>query len=330
MPVSARSVERGRGLMFRLKTRHFLTGEELTRDELMGLIELAIQYRAERGRQADANALKNQTLAMLFEKPSLRTRFSFSVAMQQLGGSVVESLSSTSKKEEPEDVARVLGGYVDGIMLRTHDQRVLERMASRSPIPVINGLSDSHHPCQALADLSALQQRFGSLKGLRLLYLGDGNNVLHSLLLLGPLAGVHVSYSCPKGHEPNALIVKKARARAKEGGGSVTACPDPVQAAVGVHALYTDVWTSMGFESPLGEDVERERLFEHYQLNETIYAKAAPGAVVMHCLPMVRGKEITDGLADHPNSVIFLQSEYRLHAQKALLVGLLGGQATAE
>lgn len=310
--------------MFKIAAKHFLTGEELTQSELLGVVDLAVELRARRTQGQDSMLpLRGRTLAMLFEKPSLRTRFSFSVAMNELGGFVVESLSSTSKKEEPEDVARVLGGYAHVVMLRTHDQKTLERMASKSAVPIINGLSDTHHPCQALADLSALKHRFGSLKGLTLTYVGDGNNVLHSLLLLAPFVGMNVRYACPKGYEPNALIVRKAKGRAKEGGGSIAAFSDPLKAVQGANALYTDVWTSMGFEE---EQKDRERAFAGFQLNEALHAQAQPGAAVMHCLPMERGKEISDALADHADSVIFLQSEYRLHAQKALLVGLLANK----
>lgn len=306
---------------FRIAAKHFLTGEELTRDELKGLIDLGVELAEARKRGDHFKPLTGKELAMLFEKPSLRTRFSFSIAMQELGGTVIESLSTTSKHEEPEDVARVLAGYVHGIMWRTHEHGNLERMAAKSPIPVINGLSDTHHPCQVLADLVTLKQSFGKLDGLKVTYIGDGNNMLHSLLLLCPFVGIDLKYSCPKGYEPNAFIVKKARARAKEGGGSITSFASPTLAVKGTNAIYTDVWTSMGFEA---QEDEREKAFEGYQINEALYSLAAPGAVIMHCLPMIRGKEITDAMAEHPGSVLFKQSENRLHAQKALLIGMIG------
>lgn len=316
--------------MFKIKSRHFLTGAELTRDELLGLIDYAQELKGERdsrGAGAGSRPLQGKTLAMLFEKPSLRTRFSFAVAMQELGGAVVESLSSTSKKEEPEDVARVLAGYAHGIMLRTHEHAVLDRMASKSPVPVINGLSDTHHPCQGLADLLTLKQVFGKLEGLKLAYIGDGNNVLHSLLLLAPYLGVQLRYACPKGYGPSGFIVRKANSRAKEGGGSITSCASPGEAVAGVDALYTDVWTSMGFEE---QGSDRDKAFVGYQINRELCSKAAPGAVVLHCLPMVRGKEITSEVADGPASVLFKQSENRLHAQKALLVGLLAERTAGD
>jgi len=308
--------------MAKLSTRHLLTGEELNRSEIEGLINTAISLKAARDCGQSRPALQGKHLALIFEKPSLRTRMSFVIAMQELGGSTVESLSSTSKKEEPEDVVRVLAGYVHGAMVRTHEQRILERMASTSPIPIINGLSDSHHPCQILADLMTLKQTFGNIQGLKIAYVGDGNNILHSLLLLAPYMGAHLSYSCPEGFEPSGFIVKIAKARAKEGGGSIHAHEKPNDAVAGVQAIYTDVWTSMGFET---KSEDAERAFDGYQVNEALYALAAPNAAIMHCLPMNRGKEITDAMADHPCSVLFRQSENRLHIQKALLLGLLHG-----
>lgn len=306
--------------MFKLKTKHFLTGEELTKSELLGLLELADELRIARKAGQNKPQLAGKSLAMLFEKQSLRTRMSFSVAMQELGGFAIDSVASTRKKEEPEDLARVLAGYCHAIMLRTHEQSSLDRMAAKSPVPVINGLSDTHHPCQALADLLTLKQYFKSLEGLKLAYIGDGNNVLHSLLLLAPYAGIELHYSCPSGFEPNGFIVRAAKKRAKEGGGAIVAHSSPIAAVKGVNAIYTDVWTSMGFEA---EEHDREKAFEGYQLNEELYSHAAPNAIVMHCLPMVRGKEISDAMADHENSALFRQSENRLHAQKALLIGLL-------
>lgn len=306
--------------MFKLKTKHFLTGEELTKAELLGLLDLADELRSARKAGQSKPLLAGKSLAMLFEKQSLRTRMSFSVAMQELGGFAIDSVASTRKKEEPEDLARVLAGYCHAIMLRTHEHSSLERMAAKAPVPVINGLSDTHHPCQALADLLTLKQYFKSLEGLKLAYIGDGNNVLHSLLLLAPFAGIELHYACPAGFEPNGFIVRAAKRRAKEGGGAIVAHSSPANAVKSVNAIYTDVWTSMGFES---EEHDREKAFEGYQLNEELYSHAAPGAIVMHCLPMVRGKEISDAMADHENSALFKQSENRLHAQKALLIGLL-------
>lgn len=309
--------------MLKISSRNFLTGEELDQNELTSLLSLAAELKADRKKGKLSQVLSGKTLALLFEKPSLRTRFSFTVAMHELGGLAVECVSSNTKKEEPEDTARVLEGYCHAVMLRTHEHTILERMTQKSQIPIINGLSNTHHPCQALADLLTLKEAFGKLEGVKLAYIGDGNNMLHSLLLLAPYLGVHLRYACPEGYEPSAFIVKRAAARAKKGGGSIVASQDPESACKDANALYTDVWTSMGFEE---QSKDRDAAFNGYQLNEDLLGKAAQGAIVMHCLPMVRGKEISETLVDHPGSALFRQSENRLHAQKALLLGLLGAQ----
>lgn len=307
--------------MIKFKTKHFLTGAELSRDELTQLLELGETCRQQRQSSATRRDLNGKTVALLFEKPSLRTRVSFSVAIHELGGFPLVIDSQGRKKEDPEDTVRVLGGYCHGIMLRTHGQDTLDRMVAKSTVPVINGLSDTHHPCQAIADLLTLKQRYGELKGLKLAYIGDGNNVLHSLLMLAPFLGVDVHYACPPGFEPNSLVVKSAKQRAKGGQGSVTAHVDPKAAVQGANAVYTDVWTSMGFEQ---EETAREQAFYDYQLNESLYECADSKAAIMHCMPLVREKEITSGMVEHPNAVLFQQSENRMHAQKALLIGLMG------
>ncbi len=304
--------------------RHFLTGTELGRGDLLRLLDEAEHLRIQREKGLLANDCAGKTLALLFEKPSLRTHLSFSVAMRELGGEVVESFSANRKKEEPEDVAQVVGGYCHGIMIRTHEHSILERFASKARIPLINGLSDTHHPCQILADLLTLKQVYGKLEGLKLSYVGDGNNILHSLLLLCPMAGVSVSYASPQGYEPSAFVVKQARQFAKESGATIEGTAIPEKAVKGAHAIYTDVWTSMGFEEEGGS---RDSAFQGFQVNAELYGHARKDAVIMHCLPMVRGKEITDEMADHPRSVIFRQAENRLHAQKALLKLMLGAKA---
>ena len=306
----------------RLKTKNVLTGTELSRSELQELIRLAESCREQRLAGFAREDLRGKTVCLVFDKPSLRTRVSFQVAIQELGGHTVEIASSTRKKEEPEDTIRVLAGYCHGAMIRTHAHATLERMASRSAIPIINGLSDDHHPCQVFADLQTLTQTFGSeLKGLKLTYVGDGNNMLHSLLLLAPALGVEVNYACPRGYEPSALVVRQAKRRARDGGGAVVAHADPLLAADGANALYTDVWTSMGFER---EETDRDKAFAGYALDERLYARAADGALIMHCMPMIRDKEIAASLVDHERSALFRQSENRMHAQKALLIGLMG------
>ena len=308
-------------LLAKAVVQNILTGEEFTQAELLCLLSLAEKLKQERLLGKLRQDLAGKNLALVFEKPSLRTRLSFTLAMQELGGTVVETISTTRKSEEPEDLGRVLGGYSHAIMLRTHAHSTLERLSSQCPVPVINGLSDSHHPCQVLADLLTLKQSFQNLKGLHVAYIGDGNNMLHSLMLLLPYLGIHLRYACPEGFMPDATILEAAQRRAIEGGGSVQGFLEPVPAIMGANAVYTDVWTSMGFEA---EQLNRKQAFQGYQLNESLYSYAAPGAVIMHCMPMVRGEEITAGMIEHPCSVIFRQSENRLHAQKALLLTLLG------
>jgi len=304
--------------MLRFKTNHFLTGEELSRQELLDLVARAEELRVHRSEQTDG-PLKGKTIALMFEKPSLRTRVSFTVGVHELGGFALEIDSSKTKDEEPEDATRVLQGMVHGIMLRTFKHETLTRMCSVAKVPVINGLSDDHHPCQAIADLQTLQQHFGKLKGLTLCYIGDGNNVLHSLLLMLPFAGVNVTYACPKGYEPDAEILARAHERAKWGGAKIKGFTSPAEAVKGANALYTDVWASMGQED---QTAKRKKIFKDYQLNAKLYALAAKNAIIMHCLPMLKGWEITADLVEHSNSAIFAQAANRLHAQKALMEGL--------
>jgi ornithine carbamoyltransferase len=307
--------------MFKIKSPHFLTGEELSHTELLNLLQVAEELRKSRGAKK-FKTMDGQTMALIFEKPSLRTRLSFTVGVQELGGNVIELNSSQKKFEEPEDTIRVLQGMVHGVMLRTFEHENLERMVSKSKIPVINGLSDLHHPCQALADLQTLLQTFGKLKGLKLAYIGDGNNVLHSLLLMLPMAGVDVHYSCPKDFEPDPAILERAHLRAAKTGAKVRAFKTPKAAVKGVHAIATDVWTSMG-----SEDKADSRLsaFAGYQINLELYSHARPDAIVMHCLPMIKGQEITAEMVEHPSSALFQQAENRLHAQKALMLGIWNG-----
>lgn len=301
--------------MFNLTTPHFLTGEELSQDELVQLLFFAIELKKNK-RQA---FLKDKTIALLFEKSSLRTRMSFSVGIEQLSGNVFEINSTQRKKETPADTIRVMQGYVDGLMIRTFEHEILEEMVKHAKIPVINGLSDLHHPCQALADLQTLLEKFGKLKGLKLCYVGDGNNVLHSLLLLAPYVGVDVHFACPEGYKPNPEILARAHERAHLGGAKIKEFKTPQEAVAGVNAIYTDVWTSMGQEE---ESAERLQAFAGYQVNAELYALAESSAVIMHCMPIHEDQEITREMIEHPCSVLFQQSENRMHAQKALLTGL--------
>jgi ornithine carbamoyltransferase len=305
--------------MIKVKTKHCLTGAEFSKAELIELLNVAESCREQRQKGFSREDFRGKTLVLLFEKPSLRTRVSFTVAAQELGGHVLVLDSIGRKKEDPEDTIRVLAGYCHAVMVRTHEHSILERMVAKSTIPVINGLSDTHHPCQVFADLQTLRQTYGDLKGLKLSYVGDGNNMLHSLLLLAPLLGVNLHYACPPGYDPSALIVRQAKKRARDGGGSVVAHNLAEEAVVGANAVYTDVWTSMGFEQ---EETDRDKVFADYALTEELYARASPGALIMHCMPMIRDKEIASALIDHECSALFRQSENRMHAQKALLLAL--------
>lgn len=296
--------------------KHILTGEELGADELLNLLALAEQLKATRQQPNASPPLAGKHLALIFDKPSLRTRFSFTVAMRELGGDVIESTGDSRKAELPEDQMRVLQGYCDAVMVRTFEDSTLQAMQKVATIPIINGLSDRYHPCQIFADLLTLKERFGTLSGLTLSYIGDGNNILHSLLTLATQVGVSVHYCCPPGRGPNAMILKRAtNGRAS---GKIQAFETPAQAVQHAQAIYTDVWTSMGFETA------DDTVFQGFQINETLMSLADREAVFMHCMPMVRGKEVSQTLPDTKASVIFQQSENRLHAQKALLLTLLG------
>lgn len=299
--------------------RHYLDGTELSPAGLTELLNLAQTLKDERDQGITRNELKGKTLAMLFDKPSLRTRMSFNLAMTELGGNVIESSANLRKHEEPEDLAGVMGRYVHGIMIRTHGHEGLERFVSNCKVPVINGLTDEHHPCQALADILTMKQVFGTTEGLKLAYIGDGNNVLHSLMVLAPLAGIDLHYATPKGYEPDGKLLEKCLMR-KGVKGSIKSFKTAQEAVKGSNGIYTDVWTSMGFES---ENYERLEAFYGFQVNAELYNEAAQKAIIMHCMPMVRGQEITSEMADHDRSFIYQQAENRLHVQKALLWELL-------
>jgi len=295
------------------KIKHLLSGDELTSQDILNVLDSATQIKQNPTQYK--KTLDGKNLTMIFSKPSFRTRLSFTLAMQQLGGMAIESVSTTRKSEEPRDLIRVLNGYSDGVMVRTHDDQGLLEMAQYSTIPIINGLSALYHPCQVLADLLSLKERFGSLSGLNLTYIGDGNNVLHSLLLMAPRVGVKIHYCCPINHQPNQKILEQSKLAFDD---MIICYESPEKAVQDAHAVYTDVWTSMGFDHPAGEEQ-----FEGFQVNESLLSKAKPQAVFMHCMPMERGKEVSQTLPDHPCSIIFLQSENRLHVQKALLMSIL-------
>ncbi|MGI8958399.1 MAG: ornithine carbamoyltransferase [Bryobacteraceae bacterium] len=286
--------------------------------ELKRLLDLAGQVKG--SGQRYASALKGRYLSLLFEKPSLRTRMTFELAIKQLGADCVAQTGMIAEREPLKDVARNLARWTDAIVARTCSQETVDELARWSGIPVVNALSDLYHPCQALADVFTLRERFGHLRGLKLAYLGDGNNVAHSLLLCCSRLGVNCSVATPRGYEPKTAIVADAKRFANESGAEIAIINDPLRAVKSAHAVYTDVWASMGQEP---ETEQRKILFAAYQVNETLFAKARRDAIFMHCLPAKRGLEVTDAVIESPQSVAFDQAENRLHVQKVLLLMLL-------
>jgi ornithine carbamoyltransferase len=291
---------------------------DLTTEQLLGVLSLAQQVK--QSRQRFATSLKGRYVCLLFEKPSLRTRFTFELAIKQLGGDCIAQAGPIAEREPLKDVARNLSRWVDAIVARTFLQETIDGLAEWSGLPVINALSNLYHPCQALADILTLKEHFGRLRGLKLAYVGDGNNVAHSLLLCAARLGIHFSIATPEGYEPYAGIVEQARAFAMETGAEIDISNDPGRAVALADAVYTDVWASMGQES---EAERRNRIFAPYQVNEGLMAQAGPNAQFMHCLPAKRGLEVTDAVVESPQSVVFDQAENRLHVQKALLLSLL-------
>ncbi|MGC9970333.1 MAG: ornithine carbamoyltransferase [Bryobacteraceae bacterium] len=293
-----------------------VTGDlDLSSDEVTSLLELAGQVKAAPARYADA--LSGRSLSLLFEKPSLRTRVTFEVAIKQLGGHSVFTNGPIGEREPVKDVARNLDRWTQGIVARVFSQSTILELARWSSVPVINALSDLYHPCQALADVMTLREHFGGLRGLKVAFVGDGNNVAHSLMLSTVRLGASFTIATPAGFGPNPDIVNQVEGLAATSGSSLLITTDPQEAVAGANAVYTDVWTSMGSEC----EAERRRMaFSKYQVNESLFALAAPDAIFMHCLPAHRGEEVTDEVIESAQSVVFDQAENRLHAQKALLL----------
>jgi ornithine carbamoyltransferase len=302
--------------------RDYLSVDDLTPEELGRLLDLSAKVKAQPGDRAEA--LRGKSVAMIFEKPSTRTRVSFEIAIASTGAHPV-SLSSAElqlgRGETIEDTGRVLSRYVDAIVLRTFEQERLEVIAGAATVPVVNALSDFEHPCQCLADLLTVREVKGELAGRILAYVGDGNNVTHSLLLGGAKMGMHVRVATPPGFGPIPQIVQRASEIAEATGGSVLTTVDPVEASTGADVLYTDVWASMGQEA---ETDERALVFPAYALDQGKVELARPDVTVLHCLPAHRGQEITDDVIDGPHSAVWDQAENRMHTQKALLLWLLG------
>ncbi len=301
--------------------RDLLTGTEWSPKELRDFFRRATEMKAHPDRYR--TALAGSVFVLIFEKPSLRTRVTFEVGIANLGGSSTfldHTAARLSEREPIRDIAKNLERWVQGIIARVFAQESLEELAANANIPVINALSDKFHPCQALADFFTLEECFGGLRGLKLAYVGDGNNMCHSLLTIGARAGAHLRVATPAGYEPDETVVAEAKRVARETRGKIEILHSPEEAVAGAQAVYTDVWASMGQES---EAAEREAAFAAYQVNEALFAQAAPDAVFLHCLPAHRGLEVTEGVIDSPRSIIYDQAENRLHVQKAILHTLL-------
>ena len=291
---------------------------DLSQETLIRVLESAAQVK--RTPQRFAQALAGRYLSLLFEKPSLRTRITFELAIKQLGGDAVTCVGPVGEREPVKDVARNLERWTQGIVARVFSQETVQELAMWSHVPVINALSDLYHPCQALADVQTIKERFGRWEGLKLAFIGDGNNVAHSLMLTAGRLGMHVAVATPRGYEPKPQVTAAATAAVNKGG-RISLTNDPLEAVDGAHVVYTDVWASMGHES---EKAARMQSFPPYRVDEMLMSKARPDAIFMHCLPAKRGEETTDGVMESARSAVFDQAENRLHAQKGLLLTLLG------
>ncbi|MEX2459832.1 MAG: ornithine carbamoyltransferase [Paenibacillaceae bacterium] len=306
-----------------LKGRDFIALADYTPEEIQYLLDLAIELKRKHKTGEVYQPLKGKTLGMIFEKASTRTRVSFEVGMYQLGGHPLFLNGNDMQLGRGEpiwDTAQVLSRYVDGIMIRTFAHKKIIELARGATVPVINGLTDLTHPCQALADYQTILEKKGSLKGLKIAYIGDGNNMVHSLMMGAVKLGMHISVATPEGYGPDFEVWQMAKEAAALTGGSVHICHDPAEAAVKADVLYTDVWASMGFEA---EQKEREAAFKNYQVNEKLAKLAKPDYLFMHCLPAHRGEEVSEGIIDGEHSIIIDQAENRLHAQKAIMAAIL-------
>ncbi|MBI2883072.1 MAG: ornithine carbamoyltransferase [Candidatus Methylomirabilis oxyfera] len=307
--------------------KDLLSIRDLTASEMDGLFGLAADLKAQHRKGIAHPLLLGKTLGMIFEKPSLRTRVTFEVGIAQLGGHAIYLAPAdiqVGKRETVKDVAKNLERWVDGIVARTFTHETVEELARHAAIPVINGLSDLTHPCQILADLFTLQEKCGTLHGVKVAYIGDGNNVCHSWLYGAARTGIELHVACPKGYEPDGDVVAASRQEAEASGGHIALLNDARAAAERADVLYTDVWTSMGQES---EAAKRRLDFQGFQVDAALVRLAKPNALVMHCLPAHRGEEITDEVLDGPHSIVYDEAENRLHVQKAILATLLGRQS---
>jgi ornithine carbamoyltransferase len=306
--------------------KDFIAVADYSPDDLQAMLDLAVRLKKERESKGENEPLlRGKTLAMIFQKPSLRTRVSFDMAMRQLGGDALylsPAEIGLGQRESIADVARVLAGYVDALMARVFEHEHVVELARWSNVPVINGLSDYNHPCQAMADALTIYEKFGNLKGLNVTFIGDGNNVAVSLLHVCTKLGANFTLASPEGYDLAPAAVELGKKFAAQSGSQIRLMRDPHAAVCDAHVIYTDTWTSMGQEA---ETKKREEVFPPYQVNAALVAEATPDAIVMHCFPAHRGHEITDEVADGPHSALFPQAHNRMHAQKAVLVWVLGG-----
>ncbi|MCE5169333.1 ornithine carbamoyltransferase [Paenibacillus profundus] len=307
-----------------LRGRDFIALADYTTEEIQYLLDYAIELKRKQKAGETYQPLKGKTLGMIFEKSSTRTRVSFEVGMYQLGGHALflsKNDLQLGRGETVWDTAQTMSRYLDGIMIRTYAHRTVIDLARGATIPVINGLTDMNHPCQALADYQTVLEKKGKLQGLKLAYIGDGNNMAHSLMLGASKLGVNIAVASPEGYTPDEGIVKQSKEQAGAFGSDVLVTQDPKEAIADADVVYTDVWASMGFES---EQQHREMAFRHFQVNEELTRYAKPDYLFLHCLPAHRGEEVSEGVIDGKHSVIFDQAENRLHAQKAIMAALMG------
>ncbi len=304
--------------------KHFLAVSDFTAQELQAMLDLAVRLKKEYFSGGNPPLLKGKVLGMIFQKPSLRTRVSFDMAMRHLGGDALylsPQEVGLGKRESIADIARVMSGYVHGMMARVFEHEHVIELARWSSVPVINGLSDYNHPCQAMADALTIQEKFGKTKGLNVAFLGDGNNVAVSLMHICTKLGWNFTIASPEGYDLKTQAIENAKKLAAASGSRLVFQRDPHQAVRDADVIYTDTWTSMGQEE---ETAKREKVFPPYQVNAGLVGEAKKDVIVMHCLPAHRGQELTDEVADGPHSMIFPQAHNRLHAQKAILAWLFG------
>ena len=311
------------GILKNLKGKNFINLEDFTKDELLGLLDFAAKLKKKTKGKKNLDILKNKNLVMYFSKPSLRTRLSFEIGMKKLGGEtsvIKQDEIILGKRESIEDTARVISKYADGVTIRTFAHNDVELFAKYSSIPVVNALTDLSHPCQIMADLLTLKETFNTLKGLKIAYVGDGNNVVNSLMTACSILGIDISVATPLGYEPDKNVSDIAKKIAQKSGSHIEILQDPIEAAKGVNAFYTDVWTSMGQEA---EYETRKEIFKNYQINEELMKHTNKNAIILHCLPAHKGEEITKDVFEKYQKAIFDEAENRMYAQMAILATIM-------